>query len=58
MQTTPSQCQYSGKKIVLFAIFAICLAVGNAMAGWFIARGVYYARSGDRYVSVKGVAEK
>ncbi len=34
------------------------LAVGLAVAGWFVGRGFLEARAGDRFVSVKGVAER
>lgn len=37
---------------------AALLAVGLAVAGWFIGRGFLDARAGDRFVSVKGVAER
>ncbi len=34
------------------------VAVGIALAGWFIGDGFIEARSGDRYVTVKGVSER
>src|SRR5512139_2788380 len=34
------------------------LAIALAVAGWLIGRGVSGVRAGDRYVSVKGVAER
>jgi len=37
---------------------ALVLALGVAAGGWFIADGLRYVRSGDRYVSVKGLAER
>jgi hypothetical protein len=37
---------------------ALLLAVGIATAGWFAGRGFLEARSADRYVTVKGVAER
>ncbi|MEI8055275.1 MAG: SIMPL domain-containing protein [bacterium] len=36
----------------------IVIAIGNALAGWFVARSVYQWRTSDRYVSVKGIAER
>jgi hypothetical protein len=37
---------------------AVLLAVGLAACGWFVGRGFVIARTVDRYVSVKGVAER
>lgn len=37
---------------------AIILALGVAAAGWFAGRGLYEARATDRFVTVKGVAER
>jgi hypothetical protein len=34
------------------------LALGIAAAGWFAGRGFYEARASDRFVTVKGVAER
>ena len=42
----------------LLLIAAVLLALGCAAAGWFIGRGFLEARAGDRFVSVKGVAER
>jgi uncharacterized protein len=39
-------------------IRALILAVGIAGAGWFIGHGFTKARSADRFVTVKGVAER
>lgn len=39
-------------------LFATLLALGIAVAGWFIGRGFVEARAGDRFVTVKGVAEQ
>ncbi len=37
---------------------ALIIAVGIAAAGWMIGRGFVKARSADRFVTVKGVAER
>lgn len=34
------------------------LALGMALAGWFVAGALYRARAADRYVTVKGLAER
>lgn len=42
----------------VLALGALLLAVGIAAGGWFVGRGVIEARTGDRYVTVKGVSER
>lgn len=37
---------------------ALLVAAGFAVSGWFIGNGFYHGRARDRYVSVKGVAER
>jgi hypothetical protein len=37
---------------------AVLLAIGIAVGGWFIGHGLGLMRTADRYVSVKGVAER
>lgn len=37
---------------------AAVLALGVALGGWFVGRGFVAARAGDRFVTVKGVAER
>ena len=39
-------------------VAALIVAVGVAAAGWFVGRGFYAARVADRFVTVKGVAER
>jgi hypothetical protein len=41
----------------LFPAFLI-LAAGMALAGWFLGHGILRARTAERYVTVKGVAER
>jgi uncharacterized protein len=40
------------------AILGITLAIGLATAGWFVANAVYEARSAQRVVTVRGLAER
>ena len=40
------------------ALAAAALAVGVALAGWFVGDGFVRGRTADRFVSVKGVAER
>jgi uncharacterized protein len=37
---------------------AVALAIGIALAGWWVADGLRDLRVGDRYVTVKGLAER
>jgi hypothetical protein len=41
-----------------YLIAALILAVGIAMGGWHVGRGIIHLRTGDRYVTVKGVSER
>jgi len=38
--------------------FALVIAAGLALAGWFVGHGFEQGRRADRYVTVKGVAER
>ena len=40
------------------ALATVLLAVGVALAGWFVGNGFVKGRTADRYVSVKGVSER
>ena len=55
MEPTPNHKQ---QKVLLIVALFFAIAIGNALAGWFIARGIYQWRSSDRYASVKGIAER
>jgi len=37
---------------------AVVLALGAALAGWFVGEGFRVGRQDERYVSVKGIAER
>ncbi len=39
-------------------VAAALLAIGIALGGWFVGQGFVDGRSGDRFVTVKGVAER
>jgi hypothetical protein len=41
-----------------FRIVAVILAIGLVAGGWLLGRGFVQARTADRYVTVKGVAER
>jgi len=45
-----------GNRFILAA--ALLLAVGLAVAGWFVGDGFLQGRKGDRFVTVKGLAER
>jgi uncharacterized protein len=55
MEPTPSHKQH---KVFFIIILACAIFLGNAAAGWFIARGIHQWRANDRYASVKGIAER
>jgi len=40
------------------AVFGLTLATGIALAGWLVAGALYRARAADRFVTVKGLAER
>lgn len=46
------------KAVIGGIIAALVLGAGAAAGGWFIGNGFYAARYGDRFVSVKGLAEQ
>lgn len=39
-------------------VAAALLAIGIALGGWFVGQGFVDGRAGDRFVTVKGVAER
>lgn len=51
-------CPHNAGKIFAVIILGLAIALGNIIGGWFIADGLYRIKNGDRYVSVKGLAEK
>jgi hypothetical protein len=59
-QLPQSQCQCcsSAHKAFFIVLIALLLVLGNALSGWFIGHGLYKMRISDKYVSVKGIAEK
>jgi hypothetical protein len=42
----------------IYLVSALVLAIGVALGGWFVGEGFVDARAGDRFVTVKGVAER
>ena len=40
------------------AVIGVALAAAVALAGWFVGDGLYRARRTERYVTVKGLAER
>lgn len=40
------------------AVLGLCIALGPALAGFFIYKGIKEAKLGDRYVTVKGLVER
>lgn len=45
-------------QVVAALVLGICLALGLALGGFLIARGLFAARAADRFVTVKGLAEQ
>jgi len=41
-----------------YLVCALVLGVGIALGGWHVGRGIIHLRTGDRYVTVKGVSER
>lgn len=46
------------KPSLVSLLAAALLAAGIGVAGWFVADGLREARTGDRFVTVKGLAER
>lgn len=46
------------KERLMWLLSALLLGVGVALGGWFVGHGFLQARAADRYVTVKGVAER
>jgi hypothetical protein len=45
-------------RVLGLLVAAVALGLGMAAAGWFVGEGFVRARSGDRFVTVKGLAER
>ena len=45
-------------RVLAAAVFGLTLAAGIALAGWLLAGALYRARAADRFVTVKGLAER
>lgn len=50
--------EHSTRPLTVGVIAALLLAIGLALAGWFAAQGMAKLRTDDRFVTVKGSAEK
>ncbi len=48
----------SGKASFTIVLAAVLLGLGTGLGGWFVGHGFYVARHADRFVDVKGLAEK
>lgn len=46
------------RRVLCGVLAALILGAGVAAGGWFVGNGFYAARAGNRYVSVKGLAEQ
>src|SRR6476659_807557 len=49
---------HSSRSIVAAVLVALVVALGLVGAGWFAAQGMARLKTADRYVTVKGSAEK
>lgn len=58
MQSSTSSGPVAVRRALAVAMAATILAVGLVIAGWLIGRGFAQGRQGERFVSVKGVAER
>jgi hypothetical protein len=48
----------SGQATLPALLLGLCLAAGLAAAGWLLSDALYRARAADRFVTVKGLAER
>jgi Uncharacterized protein conserved in bacteria len=48
----------AGRGVLAGSVPALLLAVGLALAGWFVGDGLTHLHAGDRYVTVKGLAQR
>jgi len=55
---SPQRGDRSMRSTPLALLASALLAIGIALGGWFVGQGFVDARAGDRFVTVKGVAER
>lgn len=56
--SSEGSARISDRRTTAAAVFGLSVAAGLALGGWFVGNGLLKARSSDRYVTVKGFAER